>query len=103
MARTTAAAKEKKAPGKRIAAKTAEQEPSKQLGKAHGHKSRLSMVRALIETWSKELEQHKTKSGVAELIRLLTLEKELSVTNQAVREIKVSWVEPKATESSKSE
>ena len=68
-----------------------------------GNGTRLSMVRDLIEKWSQELAKKTTKSGVAELIRLLALEKELSASNQAIREIKVSWVEPETTESSKSE
>ena len=64
---------------------------------------RLSLVRSLITKWSQTLEGDLSKSGVAELIRLLGLERELSATGETVREIKVTWVEPTATESSKSE
>lgn len=68
-----------------------------------GHKDRLALVRLLIESWLVELSAKKTKSGVAELVRLLALEKELSASDQVIREIRVSWVEPHTTESSKSE
>jgi hypothetical protein len=68
-----------------------------------GEKNRLTMVRSLIDKWSEQLGESATKSGVAELVRLLALEKELSASKESIREIKVSWVEPKATESSKSE
>jgi hypothetical protein len=65
--------------------------------------SRLSMVRLLIDKWSQELTDKPTKPGVAELVKLLTLEKELSASKETIREIRVTWVEPKITESSKSQ
>ena len=64
---------------------------------------RLSLVRSLIEKWSTKIEADVSKAGVTELIRLLSLEKELSETTETVREIKVTWVEPTETESSTSE
>ncbi len=55
---------------------------------------RLTLVRKLIAKWGNELEREQTKTGVAELIRLLVLEKELASSNETIREIKVTWVEP---------
>ena len=66
-------------------------------------RNRLSMVRMLIDKWSTELGAKPQKSGVAELVRLLTLEKEMSANREMIREIRVTWVEPKRTESPKSE
>lgn len=63
-------------------------------------RNRLSIVRSLIEKWAADLEKKPTKTGIAELAKLLTLERELSVKKQdEIREVKVTWVEPKATES----
>ena len=64
-------------------------------------RNRLSLVRSLIEKWAAELEKETaSKTGVAELVRLLALEKELTASKQEqVREIRVTWVEPTITES----
>ena len=64
-------------------------------------RNRLSFVRSLIEKWAAELEKETaSKTGVAELVRLLALEKELTASKQEqVREIRVTWVEPTVTES----
>jgi len=75
-------------------------------GAAEVGQDRLALVRNLIEAFAKELEGKQRKqrtSGVAELARLLALEKELSESTEAVREIKVTWVESGPAESSKSE
>ena len=64
---------------------------------------RLALVRELILKLADDLKRDTTKSRVAELARLLTLEKELSEGTEAVREIKVTWVESGPAESSKSE
>ena len=64
---------------------------------------RLTMVRKLIVKWATDIQAANGKPGVAELTRLLALEKELSEGRETVREIKVTWVEPSPTESSKSE
>lgn len=69
-----------------------------------GSLNRLPMVRSLIAKCAAEMEEAKpTKSLLSEFVRLLALEKELAGENEAVREIKVTWVEPVATELSKSE
>ncbi len=65
--------------------------------------SRLKMVRRLIAKWAADLEEHPGKAGVTELVRLLSLEKELSETREDIKEIKVSWVDPKSAEPSGSE
>lgn len=83
------------AAGKVTSAKSAPVKPSRKY--RGGSKNRLKLVRGLITTWSEQLENDKSKSGVAELIRLLALEKELTPSDEAVREIKVTWVEPKET------
>ena len=69
-------------------------------GRAVPRESRLAMVRRLVDTLSNALDTNMTKTGVAELIRLLALEKELGGDQETVREIKVTWIEPIATESS---
>jgi hypothetical protein len=60
---------------------------------------RIELVRELIEIWATEIVKDPKKTGVAELIRLLSLEKELGGTTEAVKEIKVTWVEPTTAES----
>ena len=62
--------------------------------------NRLTLVRSMIRRLKSELESDKgtSKSGVAELIRLIALEKELSGETEQVREIRVKWVEPKDEE-----
>ena len=72
-------------------------------GRTAGKQNRLSLVRSLISKWGKKIEDDVTKAGVTELIRLLSLEKELSETTDTVREIRVTWVEPTETELSISE
>ncbi len=72
-------------------------------GRTSPRESRLVLVRKLIEKLGNDLEAKVTKTGVAELVRLLALEKELGGGQDTVREIKVTWIEPIATESSKSE
>jgi hypothetical protein len=57
--------------------------------------NRLTLVRSMIRRLKNELEEG-SKTGVAELIRLIALERELAGETEHVREIKVSWVEPKA-------
>ena len=64
---------------------------------------RLELVRELILKLAASLKKDTTKSGVAELARLLALEKDLSEGTETVREIKVTWVESGPAESSKSE
>ncbi len=69
-----------------------------------GSLNRLGMVRSLIEKCAAEMEGRKpTKLLLSEFVRLLALERDLAGENEAVREIKVTWVEPSGTESSKSE
>ena len=46
--------------------------------------------------------ESQAKSVVAELIRLIALERELAEETEAIREIKVTWVEPSETAPSKS-
>jgi hypothetical protein len=77
--------------------------PAKQTGRpaALRGRNRLPLVRSLIEKWAGKMEtEGASKTGVAELVRLLVLEKELTASNQEqVREIRVTWVEPRTTES----
>jgi transcription termination factor NusB len=62
---------------------------------------RLKLVRAMIQQCTTVEGAGTNKPVVAELIRLLALEKELSEEHQVVREIRVQWVEPTETESPK--
>ena len=62
---------------------------------------KLWMVRKLIRQCFDEATS--SKSGVAELIRLIALERELADETESIREIKVTWVEPSKTAPSKSE
>jgi hypothetical protein len=65
---------------------------------------RLSLVRGMIlDCTVKAHAKGGQRSGVADLVRLLALEKELSESEQTTQEIKVTWVEPDTVESSKSE
>ncbi len=66
--------------------------------------SRLAMVTKLIDGVSDKLKDGQLeKSKTAELIRLLALESQMKGKHETIREIKVTWVEPSTTESSKSE
>lgn len=61
--------------------------------------NRLRLVRQMIRKLASDATgKDGSKSGVAELIRLIGLERELAVETENVREIKVTWVEPAATE-----
>jgi hypothetical protein len=62
---------------------------------------RLKLVRAMIQQCARVEGGGTNKPMIAELIRLLALEKELSEEQQVVREIRVQWVEPTETESQK--
>ena len=72
-------------------------------GVARKSGDRLALVRELITAWAEKLQTSEGKSGVAELARLIALEKELAESTDTVREIRVTWVEPSPAESSKSE
>lgn len=65
--------------------------------------ARLALVRRLIGKWAEYLETQPGKSGIGDLVRLLVLEGEMSESEEEIKEIKVSWVEPSETESSESE
>jgi hypothetical protein len=84
-------------PGKKEAPKQEAKKPRKFSG---GPLNRLTLVRSMIRRLKSELESGEgtSKSGVAELIRLIALEKELSGETEHVREIRVTWVEPRDTE-----
>lgn len=61
--------------------------------------SRLALVRGLIQKCSDQLNNSTDlKTGVAEFIRLLSLEKELAAEDDSVRKVIVSWQEPSKTE-----
>ena len=61
--------------------------------------NRLRLVRQMIRQYTDQLSvKDGPKSGVGELIRLIALERELAGETENVREIKVTWVEPKPAE-----
>ena len=101
MARKTAAGR----PGRKRAPKAANGPEPKGPKATRGARKcdRLATVRNLIGMWEEKLQKEMSKGGVAELIRLFGLEKEMSETRETVKEIKVTWVEPTEPESSKSE
>jgi hypothetical protein len=72
-------------------------------GDGDGPIDRLALVRQMIRRCTEEMDKGaaSTKSVVAEVIRLLALEKELAEEQEAIREIRVTWVEPTETASSR--
>jgi hypothetical protein len=65
---------------------------------------KLWFVRKAIRRCMAEVDkpESQAKSVVAELIRLIALERELAEETEAIREIKVTWVDPSETAPSKS-
>lgn len=68
--------------------------PAESAGEA-GRRSRLEMVRSIIDGYQAEIGK---PPSVADLIRLLVLEREYQSEEQ-VREVRVTWVRPSETES----
>jgi hypothetical protein len=60
---------------------------------------RLALVRGMIEAFDKKLRTD-VKATVADFVRLLSLERELS-GGENINEVRVQWVQPLETESSK--
>ncbi len=82
--------------GKKNASKTSQ---SVVTAESNGPIDRLALVRSMIHKCSGARDNEKSsKPMVAELIRLLVLEKELSDEHQVIQEIRVKWVEPTETE-----
>ena len=61
--------------------------------------NRLRLIRQMIRQYTEQVSaEGGPKTGVGELIRLIALERELAGETENVREIKVTWVEPKPAE-----
>lgn len=62
--------------------------------------NRLRLVRQMIRRCVAQMQgKDAMKGGVAELVRLLSLERELADEAESIREVKVTWVEPETVSS----
>jgi hypothetical protein len=66
-------------------------------------KDRSELVSKAIDTFGSKLDKPELKATVADLVRLLQLEKEMEETKEQPTEIRVTWIEPKQPESDSAE